>query len=177
MQDRQRGRSPSQVCVAIASGANQTYVELGEILDDALSHAGLRSALVRDGDRAALAADVLLLLGEGAFFPDYTNLLKRKPAPRPTTVLWLLEALPPPTLNERAEHEGSRVAKLTSRESPSGRLLRLIWSAVPRSVQARAREAILRLLFSNFKRAMDKDPQSSFTSDVNLHSLMMHRHV
>jgi hypothetical protein len=96
MQDQQRGRSSLKVCVAISSGANQIYVELGGILHDALSHAGFRSALVRDGDRAALAADVLLLLGEGSFFPDYTNLLKRKPAPRPTTALWLLEALPPP---------------------------------------------------------------------------------
>ena len=177
MQDQQRGRSSLKVCVAISSGANQTYVELGGILHDALSHAGFRSALVRDGDRAALAADVLLLLGEGSFFPDYTNLLKRKPAPRPTTALWLFEALPPPTLNERAEHKGSGVAKFISRELTSGRLLRLTWSAVPRPVRTRVREAILRLLFSNFKRAMDKDPQSLFTPDVNLCSLMMSRHV
>src|SRR5262249_33950674 len=100
-----------------------------------------------------------------------------KPAQRPTTVLWLFEALPPPTLNERAEHKGSRVAKFISRELTPGRLLRLTWSAVPRPVRARVREAILRLIFSDFKRALDKDRQSSFTPDVNLCSLMMHRHV
>jgi hypothetical protein len=96
-----------------------------------LAGQGFSPTLVRDGDRRALDADVLLMVGDGKDFEGLATLLRRATGRRPTTILWQLDPLPPTTLNETEEAILLREAEQYHRvRLAPGRLSRLIKSTI-----------------------------------------------
>lgn len=76
---------------------------------DTLSEQGARVVETCDGDATAFEHDVLLLVGSGRLFPQFTELAQRRPSRRPRTILWHLQPLPPPVLTRRAGELGERL--------------------------------------------------------------------
>lgn len=97
------------LCVCLPSRPKELYEEMGVMLLDVLSDSDWRSALVRDGDRTALTADALLMIGDCMEFESYAALLRGMRDRRPVTALWLLDTLPPAILSEKAARIGSRL--------------------------------------------------------------------
>jgi hypothetical protein len=144
-----------KVCVTLSKPRSNLYIELAEAILDGLSALGFLPALVRDGDRDVFEVDALLLLGDSTGFDGFAELLAHHKGSRPTTILWQLEPLPPPTLNERAERIGLRASDIMEWVTlPPGILSRLIKSVVPLSVRTKVREAINGALFSGFDKEL-----------------------
>ncbi len=144
--DRQPEQGRRTVCIT-APTTHPFYFEFCETLLDTLSQLGFQPTVVQDGDRDALAADILLFVGMG--LPCYTNLLSHWQGRRPTTILWQFEPFPPPTLNLSAARRGLWTVAATQRVGPSGWVLRLLKAIMPLPVRARIRAAIFSLFFFN----------------------------
>ncbi len=107
----------SRVCVGIPSIKKDIF-HFGPMLCQTLSNLGFSPVLAENGDPSALKADVLLLAGISTDFDGYAKLLSNSNRPRPLTILWWLEPLPPPQLSERGHQLGFKLAKCTWRKLP-----------------------------------------------------------
>ncbi|MBI3798043.1 MAG: glycosyltransferase family 1 protein [Deltaproteobacteria bacterium] len=140
------------------------YSEFGEMLLDVLAHLGFRPTVVQDGDRAVLAADVLLLIGTGLCFTGCAQLLSHWQGQRPTTILWQTEPFPPPTLSPLAERRGLQAVATTQIVRLPAWVLKLLKSVIAPPALIRVREAIRSTFFFRFRQEMiTSDPQLALT--------------
>jgi hypothetical protein len=80
------------------------------MLLDSLKDSDLDVSLVEDGDKTALYADRLLIMGDCQAFLKYPGLLKDRRNSKPHTTLWLLDTLPPKSLSRSAAKIGGRLS-------------------------------------------------------------------
>ena len=104
-------------------------LDLSSIMEARLRALGHRPFVVDDGDHGALAADRLVLFGDGRTFPRFRRLLRRR-AERPRTALWQFDPLPPTDLPERAERLGLAGARLALRLNALPRVAGVSWYRV-----------------------------------------------
>jgi hypothetical protein len=98
------------LCIGLPKEPARLYSEMAEMLIDEFGRSSFRVTIVHDGDRRALSADMLLLVGDCLVFQQYPEMLSSMNGPRPITALWLHDSLPPATFNRRATAISSRLA-------------------------------------------------------------------
>lgn len=101
--------SPGRVCITLPA-QGRDYDELVSVLAAVVQGLGGSTFLVRDGDRSALEADVVILFGKCSAFDASARLLSAHAARRPATVLWQVEPLPPGIIPAGAEKAAQRLA-------------------------------------------------------------------
>jgi hypothetical protein len=114
--------------------------EISDMLADALGGSGGGVITVEDGDPAVLDASVAVLVGDCLRVDRTAELLRRSRATSPVTVLWQLDSLPPPSVDDDVIEAGYRAMRrdrsLRLTNGRMGRIARpLIPSAVRRSVR------------------------------------------
>jgi len=97
------------LCIALPSRPKSLYDEMARMLLDVLADSEYDAEIVADGDRRALDADLLLMIGDCMEFENYSALLGGAKDRKPATALWLLDTLPPATLNDKAARVVSRL--------------------------------------------------------------------
>ncbi len=97
-----------------------------EAITTEIDRLGWRLIVVRDGDRAGLEADVLLMLGHGRTFRQYAHLLRRTADRHARTILWQADPLLPPTLTESVRRKALTAAGIYDRLNWIGSLTGVI---------------------------------------------------
>jgi hypothetical protein len=95
--------------VAVAAPQNELYENVALSLADDLSALGHAVRRVEDGDRQALEADWLVMLGNASTFRKFPPLVRARGQHRPATLVWQLEKLPPPDISSEADALGQRI--------------------------------------------------------------------
>ncbi|MEK6258585.1 MAG: glycosyltransferase [Planctomycetota bacterium] len=118
-----------------------------------LQQRGFEAEQVRDGDSSAQQAGLLILVGHGMDFPRWAAQFV-EPTPRPRTLLWQLEPLPPPGTTDGMHAIGRQIARAGWQEciGGPGRFLegrvplpRVVRGLVRRWHAARLRRELLRV--------------------------------
>jgi hypothetical protein len=112
------GKSLGCVCITVPA-RGQDYDEPVSVLAAVVRESGGEAIAVRDGDCAALAADVVILFGKCTAFDGSVRLLRSHAGHRPTTVLWHIEPLPPGAIPAVAESAARRLARCDVNRLPS----------------------------------------------------------
>jgi hypothetical protein len=99
-----------RVCITLPA-QGRDYEELVSILAAVVQELGGEPFFVRDGDRAALEADVVILFGKCSAFDASARLLGAHSTRRPATVLWHVEPLPPGLIPAQAQNAARRLAR------------------------------------------------------------------
>jgi hypothetical protein len=97
--------------IAIKSKITSGELELPTAICSCFQQLGYKTSLVRDGDRAGLEADVLLLLVTLGDYPVYCQKLKQCGSQRPVTILWQIDPLPPEDSPPQAESAGLKASR------------------------------------------------------------------
>jgi hypothetical protein len=105
------------VCVTLPA-RGQDYDEPVSVLAAVVRELGGETFIVRDGDRSALAADVVILFGKCTAFDASARLLRDHTTHRPATVLWHIEPLPPGAIPPAAERAARRLARCDANNLP-----------------------------------------------------------
>jgi hypothetical protein len=99
-----------RVCVsAYQKIGGEDVLKFGSAICQTLSDLGFSSALVNDGDPAALKSDILLLVGDGINSEGFAKLLSNCGPVKPLTAFWLVNPVPPPQLSERGRQIGLKL--------------------------------------------------------------------
>jgi Glycosyl transferases group 1 len=85
--------------ISIGIYRNELYEELAGHIKSSLDEAGHDASITGDADRSAMESDALLLVGDLRFFSGYAEIFRDSPHPRPRTILWQLDPLPPQELS------------------------------------------------------------------------------
>jgi len=109
---------PLRVCVCLPS-VEYDRLALSEALGDTVRRLGHTTRTGFDGDPEILSADVVLLIGDARRFTRSAQLLQNAEKHRPATVLWQLEALPPPQITARTERLGLQLARIDRNRLPA----------------------------------------------------------
>src|SRR5262245_22064840 len=128
--EEQQRQGVLKVTVALTTDSGIEF-ELGEMLLDTLANLGCCPTLVLYREAKDLEADILLLVGDCLQFDGYANLLGRAKERRPTTMLWQLHSLPPPTLSARVERKGMWAVELDRVGLPPRSFSEMIKLALP----------------------------------------------
>ncbi len=97
-----------RVCVSTYP-IGEDNLQLGPMLCQTLGDLGFATAIVNNGDPAALKSDILLIVGGGSRIGGFTKLLSNCGRNRPLTIFWLIEPLPPQQLSERSLQIGLKL--------------------------------------------------------------------
>jgi hypothetical protein len=89
--------------------------ELATAICRCLEQMGHSASIVHDGDRSGLTADVLLLLINLSFFPEFCHKLRQCGERRPKTILWQMDPLPSSTWPAESIEAGLKAARWKSR--------------------------------------------------------------
>lgn len=103
-------RAETSLSIALPETPRRLYEEIGGMLTNLLSCSYSSTTLVHDGDVSALDSDLLLLVGDCQAYQAYPVLLGEHRHDRPTTILWMLDTLPPLCFTEKAAEISSRLA-------------------------------------------------------------------
>jgi len=153
------------ICIGVPSNSGDK-LGLGRMVCDVLSNLDFFPALVTDGDSDVLQASLLLLLGDCHSFNGFAELLNKYNGRRPTTVLWQIDPLPPPTLSKHAEHIGlAALSALRKRErSIHSKLLK---ACLPKTMRRRLKKAVYARIFRDFQKEITHCcPKASAQIDV-----------
>jgi hypothetical protein len=99
-----------RVCIT-RPAPGRDYDELVSVLAAVVQELGGEPFFVRDGERAILEADVVILFGKCSAFDDSARLLGAHAQRRPATVLWHVEPLPPGPIPAQAANAARRLAR------------------------------------------------------------------
>ena len=122
------GRRVGRVCITLPA-QGRDYDELVSVLAAVVQELGGEPFFVRDGDRAALEADVVILFGKCSAFDASARLLGAHATRRPATVLWHVEPLPPGPIPAQAQNAARRLARCDLNRLPP--LLSTLVRSVP----------------------------------------------
>jgi hypothetical protein len=106
-----------RACIALPA-QGRDYEELVSVLAAVVQELGGKPFFVRDGDRAILEADVVILFGKCSAFETSARLLSAHATQRPATVLWHVEPLPPGPIPAQAENAARRLVRCDLNELP-----------------------------------------------------------
>lgn len=147
-----------RVCIALPA-KGRDYDEMGYILSRVVQELGYSVQIIRDGSRAVLDCDVLIMFGVCSAFARSAELLTACGPQRPASILWHIEPLLPDILPEAAERTCRMLAKCDWRKLP-GPL-----SAVIRRVPGSSllRNTARTTLSSRLRRLCGWNTQTSYT--------------
>lgn len=116
-----------RVCITLPSRGHD-YDEMVSVLAAVVRELGGDVALARDGEPAILNADIAILFGKCPEFDASAKLLTAHAPPRPATILWHVEPLPPGVIPAHAENAAKELARcdLSLLPKPLSALIRCV---------------------------------------------------
>lgn len=155
------------LCIALPSRPRELYQEIGGMFLDVLSGTAVSASLVNDGDKLALGADALLMIGDCLEFEGYATLLSKRRYSRPETILWLFDTLPPCALEGKTANAALRLRYYDRALHFAKTRLKPIRTMIPLPIRRKLGLAACSALLRGIREAPDSAQQELLKADVN----------